>query len=334
MRIGVRVALVAVVATLVVPLEQSESWTTPVTLSETIDGLPVADAGQPDGRVSTAGVPDDPDADPDGDGDAAADGDPDGDAEVALPALSEIVESPIAFSAVGFTAPPDAGDLAVRTSSDGVEWTDWEPAAYFDVEDGPDPDSAEERASVPGQHTEPVWVAEARYLQLQVVGASPEDIEVTVIDSMHLNDGPVERHSASSVGSPADAQDLDVIPRARWGADESLGSSTRTARDVHMGVVHHTAHSSSTSVANGYTREEAPGVIRAMHRYHTQRLGWADIGYNVLVDRFGRIYEGRKGGFTNGVIGAHASGYNTGSFGVAVIGNFVDVQAPWTASPR
>ncbi len=69
--------------------------------------------------------------------------------------------------------------------------------------------------------------------------------------------------------------------------------------------MHHTA------TPNTYTRAEAPGVVRAIYRYHTVSNGWDDIGYNVLIDRFGTVYEGRKGGLESPVIGAHASGWNT-----------------------
>ena len=61
--------------------------------------------------------------------------------------------------------------------------------------------------------------------------------------------------------------------------------------------VHHTA------TANGYT--EAPEVIRSVCAYHVFSLGWHDIAYNFLIDRFGNTYEGRAGGVTQAIYGGH-----------------------------
>ena len=69
-----------------------------------------------------------------------------------------------------------------------------------------------------------------------------------------------------------------------------------------------------------------PGILRSIYAYHTQSRGWSDVGYNFLVDRFGRIWEGRYGGVDRPVVGAHTLGYNDDSFAMSAIGNFELVQ--------
>ncbi len=95
--------------------------------------------------------------------------------------------------------------------------------------------------------------------------------------------------------------------------------------NVKMAFVHHTAGS------NAYGADDVPGILRSDQAYHMDVRGWNDIGYNFLVDRFGRIWEGRAGGTENAVIGAHAEGYNTGSTGVAVLGTFTSAEVPGAA---
>ena len=65
-----------------------------------------------------------------------------------------------------------------------------------------------------------------------------------------------------------------------------------------------------------------PGIIRSIYAYHVKSRGWSDIGYNFLVDRFGRIWEGRYGGIDKPVVGAHTLGYNDYAFAMSAIGNF------------
>ena len=68
-----------------------------------------------------------------------------------------------------------------------------------------------------------------------------------------------------------------------------------------------------------------------LFRSHTRSLGWSDIGYNFLIDRFGTIYEGRYGGMKRGVVGAQVLGFNRGSTGISVIGNFAGDAPPAAA---
>ena len=95
-----------------------------------------------------------------------------------------------------------------------------------------------------------------------------------------------------------------------------------------MVFIHHTAS------GNTYTAAEAPAIMRVIYAYHTRSLGWSDIAYNFLVDRFGTIYEGRYGGMKKGVVGAQTLGFNTGSSGVSVIGNFAADAPPAAALAR
>ena len=116
-----------------------------------------------------------------------------------------------------------------------------------------------------------------------------------------------------------------IVTRAEWGADESLGTKRRSFATVKKVIVHHTAVNEPDPVTQ----------IRGIQRYHTQSNGWDDIGYNFLIDRAGTVYEGRwareyadgeahtgQDAEGRGVIGAHASGFNTGSVGIAMLGTY------------
>ena len=113
-----------------------------------------------------------------------------------------------------------------------------------------------------------------------------------------------------------------IVTRSEWGADESLRNAAPSYSPVKMAFVHHTAS------GNVYSRDDAPALVRGIYAYHTKSLHWNDIAYNFLVDRFGNVYEGRYGGVSRGVVGAHVYGFNTGSTGVSVMGTFTDEAPP------
>ena len=64
------------------------------------------------------------------------------------------------------------------------------------------------------------------------------------------------------------------------------------------------------------------GIIRSLYLYQTRGNGLADIAFNYLVDAQGRVYEGRYGGVDKNIVGSHTAGFNTGTIGIALIGNF------------
>ncbi|WP_084478529.1 N-acetylmuramoyl-L-alanine amidase [Nocardia jejuensis] len=125
----------------------------------------------------------------------------------------------------------------------------------------------------------------------------------------------------SAVAAPLPGGGPKVITRAQWGADESLRCEEPTYDDgVSAITVHHTAG------RNDYTKAESPGIVRAIYSYHAKTLGWCDIGYNALVDKYGQIFEGRYGGLDRPVEGAHAGGFNINTAGVAFMGNHMEEE--------
>ena len=121
----------------------------------------------------------------------------------------------------------------------------------------------------------------------------------------------------SEAGSPL------VVPRSGWGANEEIVRAKPTfAPAVRLVIVHHTAGT------NSYSAAQAAAIVRGIEVYHVKGNGWNDIGYNFLVDRFGTVYEGRGGGVDRNVIGAHSAGFNTGTAGVALIGNYSVATPP------
>ncbi|MFF4902167.1 peptidoglycan recognition protein [Streptomyces sp. NPDC001068] len=117
-----------------------------------------------------------------------------------------------------------------------------------------------------------------------------------------------------------------IVTRRGWGADETLREKgfVYTGK-VKAAFVHH------TDSGNGYKCSQASSVIRSIYRYHVKTMGWRDIGYNFLVDKCGGIYEGRAGGVSKAVRGAHTLGFNNNSMGIAVLGTFDSHKPPAAA---
>lgn len=123
-----------------------------------------------------------------------------------------------------------------------------------------------------------------------------------------------------------------VIPRSSWGCDESLMTWTPEFHPVQKLICHHTATQNSDP--------DPPATIRSIYYYHAVTQNWGDIGYNFLVDESGRIYEGRysrvyaagesptgEDAAGNGVTGAHAYQYNSGTVGIALLGTLSSTDA-------
>ncbi|MET0838378.1 MAG: FG-GAP-like repeat-containing protein [Marmoricola sp.] len=251
--------------------------------------------------------------------------------------------------------------VQVRTEKDG-RWSGWMTAAYHD-EHGPDAGTAEEESSRERPGTDALVIGSVDQVQMRAEttdGKAPTDLKLAVIDpgkgslvkeAPAIDTAKIAPSSSSTKTQPqGDADqpqasgDLTVqtddgpdqialsamkkaakptiYSRAQWGANERMrDQSAPSYGTVKAGFIHHTVN------ANNYSASQVPSLLRGIYAYHTQSRGWRDIGYNYLVDRFGRIWEGRYGGVTRAVVGAHTLGYNEVSFAMSDIGNF-DITRP------
>ncbi|WP_263118994.1 N-acetylmuramoyl-L-alanine amidase [Cellulomonas sp. RIT-PI-Y] len=253
------------------------------------------------------------------------------------------------FSVLGVTWDRSEGlagvQIRYRVRIDG-DWSDWSGLESSDI--GPDEGSDDAESSGDRDGTDPIVAVGADGVQiwaeaeagtvtgLKAVlidpGSDPADVGATVegTGSTTATTGSTTDAVFQSLGTASDTGTVrtaavaqpGIISRAGWGADESLrGCTPDYSRSMVSAAVHHTAS------ANGYSAEAVPGLIRGFYAYHTRPeaaggRGWCDIGYNFLVDQYGRIFEGRAGGIASTVVGVHTGGFNSRTIGVAAIGDY------------
>ncbi|HJU03138.1 MAG TPA: peptidoglycan recognition protein [Actinomycetes bacterium] len=235
---------------------------------------------------------------------------------------------------VGFSWPEKAavGTVWLRARTDGG-WSGWREVE--EAADGPDATSREYR---PGEvYSDGQWLDPGTAeIQVRVDppaakagsgangGAGAQAVPSNGVEAHLITPDmaptPGTEPPQAGVATAATVQPR-IISRAGWGADERIRRNSPEYSDtVKAAFVHHTVQS------NSYSPSESAALIRADYLYHVRSRGWNDIGYNFLVDRYGRVFEGRYGGITRAVLGAHSGGFNTNTTGVALLGTFTTAR--------
>lgn len=281
--------------------------------------------------------------------------------------ISPVVQAPFKATHIGLHWKEELADGAlivayIRTSNDGENFSKWIKATA-DRDGGRDGIKEEETfADLIGIGKADFAQAKIEFISGKGISPKLNSLTFTFINSAEKSKQTTKKLSftprsiAENVGilktSPG-GQKINVISREEWGADENYrlikrGKKVtedwpRSYHGTRKIIIHHTAVSNS----NGETDLETNKAnIRAIYYYHAVTRGWGDIGYNALVDADGNIYEGRYGthggSFTRpeptndtsddvmvlDVEGAHTASYNSGSFGVAAMGDFTDFDVP------
>ncbi|MBO9532769.1 MAG: N-acetylmuramoyl-L-alanine amidase [Solirubrobacteraceae bacterium] len=208
---------------------------------------------------------------------------------------------------------------AQRTDGSWTGWLELESQQGTDGvvrgADGAEAAAGEARQAKAGLlgSTEPLWTGPARRLQIRLDGARPKGLRAAFVDV--TGDIPAVRASAARAKQTDDF--AGIQPRAAWDPDnECAPRSDPGLGSVQAVVVHHTVGT------NDYSLAQVPAIILGICKFHRNGNGWNDIGYNVLVDRFGGAWEGRAGGITQPVVGAQAQGFNAVTAGVSMLGDF------------
>ncbi|HEV7898695.1 MAG TPA: FG-GAP-like repeat-containing protein, partial [Planosporangium sp.] len=223
--------------------------------------------------------------------------------------------------AVGVTwvGPSDGVSVAVRGRVGTDPWGSWHTAAPTGGSDGAGPGVR--------QGARLVWLGTGDAVQVTVTSsaaATPDDVTVDLIDPREAPGDAVAVPSVTSVSVDASRVGRPPIhSRAEWGAYERLMNWPPQYAPAVRALAWH-----DQSVGGDYTETDVPRILRALFYYDAVSRGWGDLGDNVIVDRFGRLWEGRYGGLSRPVVGAHTAGRNAATAGIGVLGGAVPTQAP------
>lgn len=138
--------------------------------------------------------------------------------------------------------------------------------------------------------------------------------------------GKLPARSPAVYGKPLPP--LQVIPRSSWKAKSLIKSRVTPMSKIFRVTLH---HSGETDGVYASSRWATGREILRIQRYHQGNKGWADIGYHYIVDREGRVWQGRPVSYQ----GAHAKGNaNRGNVGIVILGNYSQRKQSLTRRQR
>ena len=233
--------------------------------------------------------------------------------------LSEAIEIPIEnpepFIAIGLNATiitkVSEAHFYIRASKDGNNWSDWQLVEY-------DNDGEQIKNKLISSLS--FFEKENKFIQFHTnIFASLEDLNFTFISPGKTDKAQIEESIQKSKLNKTlgGIERPEYVSRKGWNCPQGENESSRSLTNVTHIIIHHSA---GQTVSNDYA-----AVVRSYWNYHVNTHGWADIGYNWLVDPNGVLYKGRawKSSTQENVLGAHNSGKNGNTVGICFIGNYV-----------
>ena len=195
------------------------------------------------------------------------------------------------FNLVGLRWRGDgASALSVRVRT-ATGWGRWTPVPV-----SPDhaPDIGAPERGRGDRFSDPVWAGDATAVQYSLrVRGRVRRLRLHFIDTKGTaTRASRERRAVASVARPVVPSPgaPPMFTRAEWGGDQCPPRAVPQYGQVKLAFIHHTVS------ANDYSAADSAAMVRGICLYHRNSNGWNDIGYNLLVDKYGQIFEGRAGG--------------------------------------
>ncbi len=236
------------------------------------------------------------------------------------------------FLAVGFLMQHSEYDgnfsIYLRNSKDNETWSEWEMIDNSEQEEGESYSYASDLLFLN---------KDIKYVQFLVAmkksnGKLPAISEISLyfVSPGAINKEAVQKSLMETKKQHENADPTTksytrpaYVNRKGWGCPQAENTTARTLTTVTHLVLHHSAANT--------TSDNFPGVVLSYWDWHVNGRGWADIGYNWLVNRNGVVYKGRAwySSTQENVQGAHNS-INGNTSGICMIGNFVNSALPST----
>ncbi|XAL98768.1 peptidoglycan recognition family protein [Phycisphaeraceae bacterium D3-23] len=112
---------------------------------------------------------------------------------------------------------------------------------------------------------------------------------------------------------------VQAIARSRWSAGGPVLADINPMNGIQKITIHHEGSRAVDFTGFDSTAQH----LEKIRKSHVNNNNWSDIGYHYIVDRAGRVWEGRPTRYQ----GAHVGQNNENNLGVMALGNF-DRQSP------
>ncbi len=225
---------------------------------------------------------------------------------------SPVRQAAIPFVRIGMFWDADAPNtIEISTSVDGSEWSEWTTPTIYHVE-------MEETGNFVGEFTvasnEPAIFYRLRAgEQGTPTFVNAEFMEFTLSESIEDGEAFDPNTPTSYAIQIGGAQ---VNSRSSWGAKPPKCVSSHSPNRM---TIHHTVTPTNDSVS-------PQARLRGIQSFHQNSRGWCDIGYQYLISRDGRLWEGRGASR----LGSHVGGKNRGNVGIAFMGTHASTPATST----